>query len=192
MAETRICSVENCGKPYVAKGFCQNHYRLMKRHGTPVSKRPTYGAAKRFITETMIPFAGDECLIWPYSGVKGYGTVHWEGKRTLVTRIACEAMHGLPPTERHEAAHNCGNGKNGCCNPRHLQWKTHADNMSDTVIHGTSTRGKRQGSAKLTDEAVKSIRQLHGTFTYEQLARQFSVSPGCIGAVVRRENWDWL
>jgi hypothetical protein len=27
----RVCSVKNCGKPYVAKGFCANHYQAARR-----------------------------------------------------------------------------------------------------------------------------------------------------------------
>lgn len=28
------CNVHNCGKPQVAKGFCETHYKRLKRHGT--------------------------------------------------------------------------------------------------------------------------------------------------------------
>lgn len=28
------CTVHNCGKPQVAKGFCETHYKRLKRHGT--------------------------------------------------------------------------------------------------------------------------------------------------------------
>jgi hypothetical protein len=27
----RICSVKGCGRPYVAKGFCANHYQAARR-----------------------------------------------------------------------------------------------------------------------------------------------------------------
>jgi hypothetical protein len=27
----RVCSVKNCGRPYVAKGFCANHYQAARR-----------------------------------------------------------------------------------------------------------------------------------------------------------------
>lgn len=27
----RVCSVKSCGKPYVAKGFCANHYQAARR-----------------------------------------------------------------------------------------------------------------------------------------------------------------
>lgn len=31
----RLCTVEGCGKIHLAKGYCQNHYRVWQRRGTP-------------------------------------------------------------------------------------------------------------------------------------------------------------
>ncbi len=31
----KICSVPDCGKKYLAKNLCTNHYALMKRNGSP-------------------------------------------------------------------------------------------------------------------------------------------------------------
>jgi hypothetical protein len=30
----RVCSVKGCGRAYVAKGFCANHYQAARRGGT--------------------------------------------------------------------------------------------------------------------------------------------------------------
>lgn len=40
LIERKGCSVENCEAQHIAKGFCQNHYRVFKRHGTPTPAKP--------------------------------------------------------------------------------------------------------------------------------------------------------
>lgn len=29
------CSVEGCEAPHIARGYCQNHYRMFRKHGSP-------------------------------------------------------------------------------------------------------------------------------------------------------------
>lgn len=37
----RGCSVSGCGEKHIARGYCQNHYRVFMRHGTPTpTKKP--------------------------------------------------------------------------------------------------------------------------------------------------------
>ena len=35
----RTCIVEGCEEAHVARGYCQNHYRVFKRNGTPTPQR---------------------------------------------------------------------------------------------------------------------------------------------------------
>lgn len=35
----RLCSLDGCGKQHIARGYCQNHYRVFMRHGTPVPEK---------------------------------------------------------------------------------------------------------------------------------------------------------
>ena len=39
---TRVCSIEGCNASHIAKGFCQNHYRVFKRRGTPFYPENTH------------------------------------------------------------------------------------------------------------------------------------------------------
>lgn len=32
----KVCSIENCSKPLIARGFCENHYRTFRRTGHPL------------------------------------------------------------------------------------------------------------------------------------------------------------
>ena len=34
----RVCSVKGCGRAYVAKGFCANHYQAARRGNPPVKR----------------------------------------------------------------------------------------------------------------------------------------------------------
>lgn len=50
----------------------------------------------------------------------------------------CQKAHGDPPSPKHDAAHSCGRGHEGCVNPNHLSWKTKKQNQADRITHGTS------------------------------------------------------
>ena len=36
----QICTIEACGKPHEAKGYCKRHYRSLRNHGDPLAARP--------------------------------------------------------------------------------------------------------------------------------------------------------
>jgi hypothetical protein len=134
----------------------------------------------------------DECLTWPYALDKttGHGSVNINRKIEDPSRVMCALVHGKPPTTKHEAAHSCGKGHKGCVNPRHLSWKTHAENMADTLVHGTSTKGERHGCAKLTESEVLAIRDgARRGVTQKALAERFNVSDGAIYSIVHNINW---
>lgn len=35
------CGVEDCQAPHISRGYCQNHYRMFMRHGTPTPAKKT-------------------------------------------------------------------------------------------------------------------------------------------------------
>jgi hypothetical protein len=37
---TKECSVSGCSAKHLARGFCQNHYRVFKKRGTPMPEKP--------------------------------------------------------------------------------------------------------------------------------------------------------
>jgi len=134
---------------------------------------------------------GDACNVWPYARCpKGYGTILYKEKKIYVSRAMCIEVHGDPPTPDHEAAHSCGNGRSGCFNPNHVQWKTSTENHADKLIHGTHNRGERQGAARLTEEDIKAIRS--STSRPIDEAKKYSVTPTHISRIRRREKWAWL
>lgn len=140
--------------------------------------------AQAFYRDVALKHSGDECLLWPYAtnGI-GYGRI---GNK-LVHRLVCEHFHGSPPSLKSEAAHLCGNRL--CCSHRHLEWKSHAENIADKKTHGTATAGESHGTSKLTENEVRRIRELAGVTSQRAIARMFGVNQGTISDIVRRESW---
>lgn len=191
MADKVLCSIENCGKVHYARGWCGKHYMRWYTHGHPTGRAPKRETeCQRYYREVVLPHTGDDCLVWPFSrGSKGYGQLRRDGKVKCVARLVCEDANGPPPLPTHEAAHECGNGHLGCCNPRHLSWKTPVENQKDRVRHGTSNRGEGSGNALLTDLVVRQIRANKERLTKDQLAARYGVSRRCIFSVVTRRSW---
>jgi len=76
MANSRLCSIPDCGKTHLAKGYCVSHYKRLKRHGNPLGGSTSTGEPMRFITEIVLPYKGFECLTWPFGKKEtGYGCV---------------------------------------------------------------------------------------------------------------------
>jgi len=185
----KICSVHGCGNRHSAGGFCSRHYHRFVRHGDPLGGGTSSGEPQRHFREVVLPYDGDECLVWPFSrNSQGYATM----SNKLVSRLVCERTHGKPPSRLHEAAHSCGKGHESCVAKRHLSWKTHAENMGDKVEHGTYLRGEDQYNAKLTEDTVRQIRKLKGHYSESALAKIFGVSRGTISSAMRRKSWAWV
>ena len=157
MAERRICSISDCGKPLYARGWCTNHYQQERYHKRLVVKLAPAGAGVKFCDEALGSDT-DECIVWPYGGSSNpdkYPMIRVGGKNLLGHRYVCRMAHGDPPSSDSYACHSCANRK--CVNPRHLRWADHAANMNDKAIHG-SVKGEKSPRAKLTESDVLFIR----------------------------------
>lgn len=130
--------------------------------------------AAKFL-HSLVDYNRPRCVIWPFSRPTGYGMLVHNGKSFYAHRFMCEIAHGPAPTPQHQAAHSCGNGHNGCVNPRHLSWQTNSENQLERRRHGTN--GTR---SKLTPEQVLEIRRLKGVKSELELAKMFGVSRSTI------------
>lgn len=193
MANPPVCSIPDCGKPAVGQGWCHLHYMRWRRHGDPLIVKKPRGEVPRYFREVVLTYRGHDCLPWPYTrDQRGYGKMQHDGRMQYVSRVACEHVNGPPPTPKHEAAHSCGKGHEGCCTPRHMSWKTHAGNKADMIAHGTSQRGERQWMSKLTAAQVLEIRAMIGTMPQRRIAERFGVSFQTISSIRCGKNWGWL
>lgn len=128
------------------------------------------------VWKRIVVASPDECWLWPGSTDYSYGTITIHGKLHKVHRVVCELAHGKPSPEKPHALHSCDNPL--CCNPSHLRWGTHAENMADKALRGGST-------AKLPATSVMAIRRraLEGERQLD-LAAEFKVNSSTISRIV--------
>ena len=183
------CRVECCDRQTYAKGYCEPHYRRLRKYGDPLGGKTLRGSPHQFLKDIQ-RIETDECVIWPFHiQSTGYGQVRFRGANINAHRAALILSTGVDPAEKH-AAHEpvvCHN--RACVNPRHLRWATPAENMQDRAKDGTQPRpfGELQGSSKLTQEDVASIRG--SKKRQKELAKEYGVSRSQISRIVRRERW---
>jgi len=186
------CSVDGCEKKSRSKGYCIGHYQRFWKYGDPLSGGTPRGVPLKFVNEIALPFCGDECLIWPYAKVKGYGVLSVNGQKVIASRYVCILVNGHAPTPYHEAAHLCGNGHIGCVNPSHIVWKTPVENSADRVVHGTMRQGEGHHCAKLTEMQVREILSMRGKRPQTAIAEQYGVSRSAISGIMCRTKWSSL
>lgn len=121
---------------------------------------------------------------WAWTGYKhkfGYGMISRDGRHAMLTthRVSWEMHNGaIPP--KMVVMHRCDNP--ACVNPEHLAVGTQGDNMRDAREKGRTSkppalRGETNGRAKLTWEAVETIRaRRRAGQSYSELGRAFGVS----------------
>lgn len=162
----------------------------MNKRGDGWSTQRGQGATYRFLLG-LKDHQGDECVIWPFSRVRnGYGIFGYLGKHHYAHRFMCEMVNGPAPSPDYDASHTCGHGRQGCVNPRHLEWKTESQNHLDRRRHGTSATNKWGQHGKLSLDTVRAIRCLEGLTTNMELARRFDVSVDTIRRIFTRETYD--
>lgn len=187
----KICRLDNCGREHLSRGMCSRHWQLKRKYGRTHYIGTPPGEPKEYFEKTL---RGDteHCVVWPYyRDQKGYAKMAVSGKspRYVHRLVLCESS-GKDYGHRLEAAHTCGNGKKGCINPKHLEWKTRTENERDKVPHGTSNRGERCGNAKLTREEVLAIRR--DNRPQRVVAQDFGVVQQTVADIKGRRSWSWL
>jgi hypothetical protein len=187
------CSIEECHREAKARGWCKAHWIRWKRHGSPTGGGVEKGEPLRFLESILMMESTTNCIQWPFANAgNGYGKVRFRSKWTFAHRAVCFMAHGEPPTHVHQAAHSCGNGHEGCVNPKHLSWKTPKENVADTSLHGTRNKGERNGQCKLSTAQVTSIRKATGKEMQRVLSDRYSVSRATISDIQTRRRWSWL
>ena len=196
-ARFKACLVDGCNSnahhdAQGRRGYCRKHHRRLRLYGDPLGGRTPDGEPMAWLLRHK-EYQGDDCLKWPYNTDKrGQGRIRNRDSSTSASRMMCIIAHGEPPSYTLEAAHSCGNGHLGCCNPRHLRWATTKENADDRTIHGTQMRGSLNGHSLLTEDDVHDIRRMKGFATLRQLAESFGVHPSCINDIMNGRTWAWL
>lgn len=133
------------------------------------------------------------CWLWAGAcNTDGYGRFRVGGDRYLAHRVSLELYLGRPLAQGMLACHAphsiCGH--RNCVNPAHVSEKTKAENMADKIADGTSNRGTRNPTCKLTKEQVLEIRA--DTRSTREIAAEYGISPVTVSRIKLRESWGWL
>lgn len=193
MVGSARCHIADCDRVAVTRGLCKRHYTRLLRHGDPTAGRTLCGSLLSFIEGVALHHTSDACLIWPFgTNSNGYGQLTIDGVHIPPHRFVCEKIHGEPPSADHHAAHLCGNGKLGCISPKHLAWKTPAENEADKLIHNTHVRGERHVLAKLSEEKVRAIWSLKNSQSPGRIAKAFGVSRANVRSIFAGKSWAWV
>lgn len=131
-----------------------------------------------------------QCWEWNLAlSVDGYGRCYFNNVNVRAHRLSYELHYGTFP--RHlSVCHKCDNPK--CVNPTHLFLGTVQDNMKDKRVKGRSkgiNRGVLNGSAKLSDEDVETIRHLATTNLYQwQIASIFNITQSHVCRILKGDR----
>jgi hypothetical protein len=109
-----------------------------------------------------------------------------ERKQECVHRLVALVFHGPPPHKNAHVLHNDGDKNNNAAN--NLRWGSPADNHADTERHGRRLKGERHPHAKLTEAAVRNIR--NSDLDASALALQHSVTREHVWAVRSGRVWS--
>jgi hypothetical protein len=167
------------------------HHKRLVRYGDPLGGGTAKGEVRKWLDSVAIPFAGDDCLIFPFSrDAYGYGTMTCDGVSMTAHVYVLKRTKGPKPTPKHECCHSCGKGHDGCVNPHHLGWGTRKDNVADAVRHGTLRGGRPKGyfhpGFKLKRESRDEIyRLLDAGVMGKEIARQFGISRSYVSNLKR-------
>lgn len=138
----RTCTVEGCGNPHEARGWCNKHYTRWRKYGDadkvvdPASVRwqDTTPAEQRFWAKVdkdgrVAPAHSYLGPCWNRTGTlntSGYGVFFVDGKNRQAHRWVYESFVG-PIPDGFEPDHLCRN--RSCVNTAHLEVVTKAENI---------------------------------------------------------------
>lgn len=140
MTDLKICSFPECGRKFMAKGYCASHYNQV-RNGRPASKlQADTSASERFWSKVD---KTEDCWIWTgaiQSG--GYGTFAIpHGAVVKAHRFAYEDLTGVSLTPEDIVDHLCRNRK--CVNPQHVRITDKQGNAENANLRSDNTSGFR-------------------------------------------------
>jgi hypothetical protein len=111
----------------------------------------------------------------------------WKNNKIKVCRphkLVLEGFVSVRP-DGLECCHNDGNPQNN--HLTNLRWDTPKNNHADKIKHGTTNRGEQCGTAKLTLEQVRAIRQ--DTRLQRIIAAEYGVKDNTISRIKSFKRW---
>lgn len=110
-------------------------------------------------------------------------------KKLLISRLVAEAFIGPSPSPKHVVCHNDGNNTRDHAD--NLRWDTQKSNIADKVIHGTVSRGSRNGLSKLLEADIPKIREmLRLGVSQMKIAEAFGIDQTSVSLIKNRRIWQ--
>lgn len=140
----------------------------------------------------------DECWLWSaYRDTFGYGTfgIRRAGKQ-IMYRANRISLFIKTKEQAEIARHSFDNPS--CCNPKHLSWGSHQDNMSDMLKrdrHRTDPcLGSKHGRSKIKESDVLEIRAsfANGSMTREQIVELYKIGDSTARDIIHRYTWKHI
>lgn len=147
----KLCSLDSCVLPVLARGWCATHYSRWRRWGSVHTTKNVVYSTPEEAFEARTEWQGD-CLVWVGGTDKlGYGRIGAAGRTFLTHRWHYERTVG-PIADGFYLDHTCHNPP--CANPAHLREvkpKQNQENASGLMINNSSgyrgvswSKGKRK------------------------------------------------
>jgi len=182
--ENRNCKLCNnifTVNPWSPKVFCTAYCGYKNRKKT---------IQERF-NEKVLPPNENGCMLWiGGKGKQGHGRFEYNNRLGGAHRYSYE-LHIGEITKGMFVCHKCDIPS--CVNPEHLFLGSPKDNMIDAKNKGRGNCGRfeNHGSAKLSKEEVKQIRDLYNSNIYSQaeLSRLYNIKPPAMGSIVHNKTW---
>lgn len=190
-----LCCVKSCDKVELAIGFCNMHWRRLKKYGSPVLLKMPAAANKgrpliqRFMERVSVE--EDGCWIWTAGkDHDGYGCFRAviDGKQYhRAHRFSVVYHKGVHPEQSQNVCHTCDNP--ACVNPAHLFIGSVAENQQDKwrKNRGYVHRGGSHWIAKLNEDDVRVIRA--STDKQKDIAAKFGITQTTVSDIRRRKSW---
>ena len=150
--------------------------------------KPNTSPNLKWLIQAITSHRSNECLIWPFTKHRdGHGRIRFNRADQYAHRVAFYITYGRWPFPI--GRHICDTP--ACFNPRHVIDGTDADNSRDMVIRGRSGKGSANASAKLTEDAVRSMRHdyFSGRSTVDQLAKRYLVTASTAKRAIDGKTW---
>lgn len=190
----RPCSVANCEKRSITKGYCACHYQRVKKHGDPtfVGKKAV-DPPELFVLRfwSRVSKLANGCWQWNGSvSNTGYGAASIGHRQfTSAHRAAWFFTYGRKP--QGALLHSCDNRI--CVNPEHLREGSLRENIADMVAKSRQAKGEQCRSAKLTEGQVIALRMARKAGESAiSLALKYGVLPSTVRRIVSGRTWKHL
>lgn len=137
--------------------------------------------------------APEDCWEWQASlHASGYGRFKIASYTTVMANRMALVIHTGEDRLDRFACHTCDNPR--CCNPHHLYWGTHSDNMRDSFDRNRrqsiDQAGSRNGAAKIDDAQLALIVERLGQgWSNKRIAEDLPIGHAMISLIRLGKMW---